>query len=106
MLLDNVVVKNGMLWIVEEDGTQHNMYEFLDMPQDKRLSCLSESPFCNNDQPKRIMMNAKMTAQSVTLKDEMDSLTHRITARVGFTDIEGYTSADTIAISESVLRKD
>ena len=105
LLLDNVVVKNGMLWIVDEDGTQHNMYEFLDMPQNKRLSCLSESPFCNNDKPKRIMMNAKMTAQSVTLKDEMDSLTHRITARVGFTDLEGYTSADSIAISESFAKR-
>jgi DNA-directed RNA polymerase beta subunit len=35
----------------------------------------------------------------------MDSLTHRITARVGFTDLEGYTSADSIAISESFAKR-
>ena len=105
MLLDNVVLKDGMLWIVEKDGSMHNMYEYLDMPQEKRLSCLSEAPFCNNDQPKRIMMNAKMTAQAVTLKDETDPYTHRIMARVGFTDIEGYTYADSIVISESFAER-
>ncbi len=105
LLLDNVVVKNGLLWIVDEDGTMHHMYEYLDMPQDKRLSCLSESPFCNNDKPKRIMMNAKMTSQAVPLNDEIDDITHRIQARVGFTDIEGYTAADSIIISESFAKK-
>ena len=105
LLLDNVVVKQGMLWVVEKDGTQHNMFEYLDMPQDTRLSCLSEAPFCNNDKPKRIMMNAKMTSQSVPLKDEVDPLTHRLNARVGFTDIEGYTTADSIIISESFAKK-
>lgn len=105
MLLDNVVLKEGMLWVIEKDGTMHNMYEYLDMPQIKRLSCLSEAPFCNNDQPKRIMMNAKMTAQAVTLKNESDPYTHRIMARVGFTDIEGYTFADSIVISESFAEK-
>lgn len=105
LLLDNVVVKDGLLWIIEDDGSMHNMYEYLDMPQAKRLSCLSESPFCNNDKPKRIMMNAKMTSQAVTLKEEIDDITHRINARVGFTDIEGYTSADSIVISESFAKR-
>jgi len=105
LLLDNVVVKDGLLWIVESDGSMHNMYEYLNMPQAKRLSCLSESPFCNNDKPKRIMMNAKMTSQAVALKDEIDDITHRINARVGFTDIKGYTSADSIVISESFASK-
>ncbi|MBQ8218487.1 MAG: hypothetical protein IJZ79_01945 [Bacilli bacterium] len=105
LLLDNVVVKDGLLWIIEDDGSMHNMYEYLNMPQSKRLSCLSESPFCNNDKPKRIMMNAKMTSQAVSLKDEIDDITHRINARVGFTDIEGYTSADSIVISESFAKK-
>lgn len=104
LLLDNVVVKDGVLWIEEEDGL-HNMYEYLNMPQSKRLSCLSESPFCNNDKPKRIMMNAKMTSQAVPLKDEIDHITHRITARVGFTDLEGYTAADSIIISESMAKR-
>lgn len=105
MFLDNIVLKDGMMWVVDKDGTMHNMYEYLDMPQEKRLSCLSEAPFCNNDQPKRIMMNAKMTAQAVTLKGESDPYTHRIMARVGFTDIEGYTYADSIVISQSFADK-
>lgn len=105
LLLDNIIVKDGLLWVEEKDGKQHNMYEYLNMPQATRLSCLSESPFCNNDKPKRIMMNAKMTSQAVPLKDEIDDITHRITARVGFTDIEGYTSADSIIISESFAKR-
>lgn len=105
LLLDNVFVKDTLLWIVEDDGSVHNMYEYLDMPQSKWLSCLSESPFCNNDKPKRIMMNAKMTSQAVPLDNEIDDITHRITARVGFTDIEGFTAADSIVISESFAKK-
>lgn len=105
LLLDNVVLKQGMLWVIEDDGSMHNMYEYIDMPQAKRLSCLSEAPFCNNDKPKRIMMNAKMTAQAVPLKGESDPYTHRIMARVGFTDIEGYTYADSIVISESFAKR-
>ena len=105
LLLDNVVVNDGMLWIVDDDNELHNMYEYINMPQSKRLSCLSEAPFCNNDKPKRIMMNAKMTSQAVTLKDEVDDITHRIPARVGFTDLEGYTAADSIIISESFAKK-
>ena len=105
LLLDNVVVKDGLLWIVDDKGKMHNMYEYMDMPQSKRLSCLSEAPFCNNDKPKRIMMNAKMPSQAVSLKDEIDDITHRISARVGFTDLEGYTSADSIVISESFAKR-
>ena len=52
LLLDNIIIKDGLLW-VEEENSVKNMYEYLDMPQNKRLSCLSESPFCNNDKPKR-----------------------------------------------------
>lgn len=105
LLLDNVVVKDDLLWIIDDKGKMHNMYEYVDMPQSKRLSCLSESPFCNNDKPKRIMMNAKMTSQAVPLADEIDDITHRINARVGFTDLEGYTSADSIVISESFAKR-
>lgn len=105
LLLDNVVTKHGLLWIVDKNGNMHNMFEYLDMPQNERLSCLSKAPFCNNDKPKRIMMNAKMTSQAVPLANEIDELTHRIPARVGFTDIEGYTAADSIIISESFAKK-
>ena len=104
-MLDNVVTKHGLLWIVDKNGNMHNMFEYLDMPQNERLSCLSKAPFCNNDKPKRIMMNAKMTSQAVPLANEIDELTHRIPARVGFTDIEGYTAADSIIISESFAKK-
>ena len=105
LLLDNVIVKDGMLWIRENDGTEHNMYEYLITPQTKRLSCLSSAPFGNNDKPKRIMMNAKLTSQSVALKDELNPLTHLINARVGFTDLEGYNYADSIIISESFANR-
>lgn len=105
MLLDNIFVKDGMLWVLEKDGELHNMYEYTVNAPSKRLSCLSESPFCNNDKPKRIMMTGKMNAQAVPLKEEVDPLTHRIKARVGFTDIEGYTSADSIIISESFAKR-
>ena len=105
LLLDNIVIKDGLLWVQDEDGTEHNMFEYINLPQEKRLSCLSESPFCNNDKPKRIMMNAKMTSQAVPLANEINDITHRIKARVGFTDIEGYTAADSIIISESFSKK-
>lgn len=105
LLLDNVTVKDGMLWIRQEDGTEKNMFEMMDDPQDARLSCLSQAPFCNNDKPKRIMMNAKLTSQAVPLAGELDPITHRIYARVGFADIEGYTYADSIAISESFAKR-
>ena len=105
LLLDNVMVKDDMLWVREEDGTEHSMFEYINKPQDKRISCLSYSPFCHNNKAKRLMMNAKMTSQAVPLKNEKDSITHRIPARVLFADIEGYTFADAIIISESFAKK-
>ena len=105
LLLDNVVCKKGMLWIVDENGVQKNMYEYYTKPQSTRLSCLSRAPFGNNDKPKRIMMNAKMTSQAVPLKDEIDPFTHRVVLRVGFTDTDGDTAADSLLISESAAEK-
>lgn len=105
LLLDNISVKDGMLWVREEDGTEHNMFEYMNKPQNKRISCLSYSPFCHNNKAKRIMMTAKMSSQAVPLKNEKDSLTHRIPARVVFADIEGYTYADAIVISESFAKR-
>ena len=104
LLLDNVVCKDGMLW-VQKDKQEINMFKLMNNPQEERLSCLSKAPFGNNDKPKRIMMNAKLTSQSVPLKDEIDNLTHRIYARVGFGDLEGYTYADSIVISESFAER-
>lgn len=104
LLLDNIVIKNGMLWVVENEE-EKSMFEYFFNPQEKRLSCLSEAPFCNNDKPKRIMMNAKLSAQSCSLEGELDDFTHRILARVGFCDIEGYSFGDSIIISESFAKR-
>ena len=105
LVLDNISIKNGMLWIREKDGSEHNMFEYIGKPQDSRISCLSYSPFCHNNQSKRIMMTAKLSSQAVPLKGEKDEITHRIPARVIFADIEGYTSADSIVISKSFAKK-
>lgn len=102
MLLDNIIVKDGMLWVRFNDGTEKNMFEMMDNPQKTRLSCLSYSPFCNNNKSKRIMMTAKLSSQAVPVKDEKDDISHRLPVRVGFTDIEGYTYGDSIVISRSL----
>lgn len=105
LLLDNIVIKDGMLWVKDKDGTEKNMFEIRDNPQKARLSCISSSPFCNNNKSKRIMMTAKLTSQAVNLEGEKDNISHRIPARVGFTDIQGYTYGDSIVISESFAKK-
>lgn len=105
LLLDNIVIKNDMLYVQDENGEEHDMFSMRYTPQETRLSCLSSAPFCNNDKPKRIMMNAKLSAQSVELEEELNPLTHLINARVGFTDLEGYTYADSIIISESFAER-
>lgn len=104
LLLDNIIINDGMLW-VKKDGKEYNMFEMRKEPQDLRLSCISSSLFCNNNKSKRIMMTAKLTSQAVPLKDEKDPVSHRIEARVGFTDIKGYTYGDSIVISESFAKK-
>ena len=105
LLLDNVIIRDGLLWIKDENGEEHSMYEYINNPQDNRISCLSYSPFCYNNQAKRLMMTAKMSSQAVPLKDEIDNLTHRINARVIFADIEGYTYGDSIIISKSFAKR-
>ena len=105
LLLDNIVVRDGMLFVREDDGSEHSMYEYINNPPKKRLSCLSEAPFGNNDKSKRIMMNAKIASQAVPLKDEICPISHRILARVGFMDLLGYSFADAIIISESFAKR-
>lgn len=102
LLLDNIVVKDGMLWVRFKDGTEKNMFELMNDPQPTRLSCLSSSLFCNNNKSKRIMMTAKLSSQAVPLKEETDPISHRMPVRVGFTDIMGYTYGDSIIISKSL----
>lgn len=104
LLLDNITVNDGMLW-VKNGETEIDMFEARKNIQSKRLSCISSSPFCNNNKSKRIMMTAKLSSQAVPLKEEKDNVSHRIPARVGFTDLEGYTFGDSIVISKSFAEK-
>ena len=106
LLLDNVQVQDEILYIVDPDGTMHNMFEGIKNPnlQNKSLSSLSWSPYCYNNDSKRIMMTAKLTTQSVPVKGEYDPFTHRVKARVVFADIKGYSYADAIIISESFAK--
>lgn len=107
LVLDNVLIKDNMLWVKENDGTEHNMYQVMMDPsvQNKRLSKISQSLFCNNNAPKRIMLTAKLSAQSIPVKGQYDNLTNRVMARVVFADLEGYSLADSIVISESFAEK-
>ena len=98
MLLDNVSVHDGCLFINDKD-----MFSF--DTQEDRLSCLTFSPFCVLNKPKRLMMNAKMVSQSVPLEDEEDSIAHKTKARVLFADIEGLTYGDSIIISRSFANR-
>lgn len=98
MLLDNVHVHDGCLFIDDID-----MFSF--DTQNDRLSCLTFSPFCVLNKPKRLMMNAKMVSQSVPLENEEDPIAHKIKARVLFADIEGLTYGDSILISRSFANR-
>lgn len=104
LLLDNIIVKDDILWVKTDEG-EINMFEAIKNPQKDRLSCMSYSMFCHNNKAKRIMMTAKLSTQAVPLIGEDSSISHRIKARVGFTDIEGYTYGDAILISESFAKK-
>ena len=105
LLLDNVTVNDGMLWVKQPDGTEKDMFDIRETPQKTRLSCISSSLFCNNNKSKRIMMTAKLSTQAVSLKDEKDEISHRLPLRVGFTDIKGSTYGDSIIISQSAADK-
>ena len=105
LLLDNIIIKDGMLWVKEKDGSEKNMFEMMNSPQNTKLSCISSSLFCNNDKSKRIMMTSKLSTQAVPLKAENDNISHRLSVRVGFTDLEGYTYGDSIIISQSLASR-
>lgn len=100
MLLDEITVNDGMLWYGDK-----NFFDLMyNPPKINKLSCLSSAPFGHNNKAKRLMMNAKLSAQSVPLKDA-EEFTNRIKARVGFTDLEGFNYADSIIISESFAKR-
>ena len=107
MILDNIEMKDGMFHKVNEDGSIDTMVDLYKDPslQTESLGTISRSLFCNNDAAKRIMMTAKLSTQAVKVKGEVDEFTHRIPARVVFADLEGYSYADSILVSESFAKK-
>ena len=107
LLLDNIFIRDGMLWMKGEDGKEYDMYQLMVNPdlQTESISNISHSLFCNNNAPKRIMMTAKASAQSVPVIGQEDPFTNRVKARVVFGEIKGWTFADSIIISESFAEK-
>ena len=102
LLTDEIEVKDGLLWY-----NGKHMFEYMveGTAPNLDISSISNSPYCHNNKSKRIMMNSKMLAQAIEVKDEKDSLTHRIEARACLADLKGYTYADAIVISESFAKK-
>mgnify|MGYP001074600852 FL=1 len=107
LLLDNIFVKDDMLWIRTEDGAEYDMYELMMKPelQTQSISTMSTSLFCNNNTPKRIMMTAKLSSQSIPVIGQINNFTNNIPARVVFGEFEGWSFADSILISESFAKK-
>lgn len=107
LLLDNVYTKNDMLYVKGKDGKHYNMFEIMfgRYTNDKNISAISSSLFCNNNDPKRIMMTSKLSAQAVSVDGEADMFTNRVPARVVFGDFKGWSYADSIILSESFAKK-
>lgn len=107
LILDTTFVRDGLLWNVV-DGKEWNMFQLVkhdDLMVDENLSILSCSMFSSNNDPKRIMMTAKLRAQAIPTKGEVDSFTHETPARIVFGDFEGFNYGDSIIISRSFARK-
>lgn len=110
VLLDNIYVDNGMLniWYGDKNYTQYDI--ILNRVPDEiknqsNLSTLSRAPYNFLNDAKRIMFCAKLRAQSVRVKGQIDDLTHEVPARVVFADLEGYSFGDSFIISESFAKK-
>jgi hypothetical protein len=115
-LLDDVFIgEDHLLYKKLPNGEVLNQYElykryYLDGDKSVKtesLSCLTNTPFCHNNDPKRIMMTSKSLGQSIPLskKEEYDHITHSILARVVFMDYYGFTNGDGICISESFAKR-
>lgn len=111
LLLDDVTIKDGMLW-KEINGKMYNQFEVYKMVYVDKiklgspcLSSFSQSDFNEKDGPKRIMMTGKAYSQSIPIVGEEESFHHSIKARVLFSDFFGYTIGDGIVISESFAKK-
>ena len=108
LLLDNIIVKDGMLFNLMDDGKYHSMFEIKkneNLTLSNNVSILSNSRFNANNDPKRIMMNAKLRAQAVEITGEEDKFTHEIPARIVFGDFEGFSYGDSIIVSRSFAKK-
>lgn len=107
LLLDNIFVKDNMLWLKAKNGQEYNMYEVMLKPelQTRSIATISSSLFCNNNTPKRIMMTAKLSSQSKAVIGQKDNFTNQIPARVVFGEFEGWSYADSMLISESFAKK-
>ena len=112
LILDNVTVKNDCLYITDEKGKEYNMFQIMMHTlinggyfKQKNISSISSSMFCNNNDPKRIMMTAKLSAQSIPTIGQTDRFTNRTPVRVVFGDFEGWSYGDSIIISQSLADK-
>lgn len=112
VLLDNVSVDDGKLW-VEWNGKKYNQYDvvFHRLPQEfydnkeVNLSAFSRAKYNYLNDPKRIMLCAKLRGQAVPIVGQNDNITHEIDARVVFADYEGFSFGDSFIISESFAKK-
>lgn len=106
LILDDVEVGDGMLWRIV-GNKKANMFDLVlnDIETIQNLSVLSRSPFSMNNDAKRIMMTAKLRAQAVVTKGEIDNFTHETPARIVFGDFEGFNYGDSIIVSRSFARK-
>lgn len=109
LVLDGVFVKDHMLWNIGDDGEEHDMFHFVLNPDKQirgsNISSISNSPFSQNNAPKRIMMTCKLRPQAVKTIGETDPFTHDTPARIVFGDFEGFNNGDSIIISRSFAKK-
>ena len=108
LLLDDVIVKDGMLYNLMDNGEYCSMFEIKkneELGLASNVSILSNSRFNSNNDPKRIMMNAKLRTQAVEILGEDDRFTHEIPARIVFGDFEGFNYGDAIIVSRSFAKK-
>lgn len=107
LLLDNIEVENGLLWYIDKDGNRISQYKAAFKINENRdnLSAISNSSFNSNNDPKRIMMTAKLRAQAVPVVGETNSFSHEIPARIVFGDFEGFNFGDSMIISRSFARR-
>lgn len=101
LMLDNVYIDKYALYLLDKEGNALSMFDVvlnknIHFDTDCSLSNYSLSMFCGNNAPKRIMMTAKVSAQSVPVRG-CDNR-NRVRARVLFADIEGLNFGDSILV--------